>query len=59
MLVIQLCPTVRDLMDCSPAGSSVHGILQEEYCSGLPWAFPGDFPDPGMEPASPALQANG
>ena len=24
----QLCPTLCDLMDCSPPGSSVHGILQ-------------------------------
>ena len=58
MLVIQLCPTVRDLMDCSPAGSSVHGILQEEYWSGLPFPPPGDLPDPGIEPKSlmfPAL----
>ena len=26
--VTQLCPTLRDPMDCSPPGSSVHGILQ-------------------------------
>ena len=28
VLVIQLCPTLYDLMDCSLPGSSVHGILQ-------------------------------
>ena len=27
-LVAQLCPTLCDPMDCSPPGSSVHGILQ-------------------------------
>ena len=27
-LVSKLCPTLCDLMDCSPPGSSVHGILQ-------------------------------
>ena len=27
-LVAQLCPTLRDPTDCSPSGSSVHGILQ-------------------------------
>ena len=27
-LVIQFCPTLCDPMDCSPSGSSVHGILQ-------------------------------
>ena len=26
--VTQSCPTLFDLMDCSPSGSSVHGILQ-------------------------------
>ena len=26
--VAQLCPTLRDPMDCSPSGSSVHGVLQ-------------------------------
>ena len=25
---LQLCPTLCKLVDCSPAGSSVHGILQ-------------------------------
>ena len=33
--VAQLCPTLRDPMDCSPPGSSVHGILQVR---GLEWA---------------------
>ena len=28
VLVTQLCPTLCDLMDCSPPGSSVRGILQ-------------------------------
>ena len=27
--VTQSCPTLRDPMDCSPPGSSVHGIFQE------------------------------
>ena len=26
--VAQLCPTVRDPMDCSLPGSSIHGIFQ-------------------------------
>ena len=26
--VAQLCPTVSDPMDCSPPGSSIHGIFQ-------------------------------
>ena len=28
VLVTQLCPALCDPMDCSPLGSSVHGILQ-------------------------------
>ena len=34
-----------DPMDCSPPGSPVHGISQEEYWSGLPCPSPGDLPD--------------
>ena len=46
-------------MDYSPPGSSVHGILQAEYWSGLPFPSPGDLPpDPGIEPRSPAWQAD-
>ena len=28
---------------------------RQEYCSGLPFPTPGDFPDSGDLPASPAL----
>ena len=35
-------------MDCSPPGSSVHGISQEEYGSGLPFSSLADLPDPGI-----------
>ena len=50
----QLCPTLCNHMDCSLAGSSVHGIRQE-YWSGVPFPSLGVLPDPGIEPASPAL----
>ena len=49
--------TLCDLEDCSPPGSSVHGILQA-YWSGVPFPPPGHLPDPGIKPASlmsPAL----
>ena len=45
-------------MDCGLPGSSVHGVLQQEYFSGLPFPPPGDLPDPGIEPMclkSPAV----
>ena len=31
---------------------------RQEYWSGLPFPSPGDLPDPGIEPGSPALQAD-
>ena len=34
------------------------GFSRQEYWSGLPFPSPGDLPDPGMEPRSPALQAD-
>ena len=44
-------------MDCSPPGSSVHGIFQARI---LEWVaiFPGNLPDPGIEPRSSALRAD-
>ena len=45
-------------MDCSPPGSSVLGFSRKEYWSGLPFPSPGDLPEPGIEPGSPALQAD-
>ena len=32
-------------------------FFRQEYWSGLPFPSPGDLPDPGIEPGSPALQA--
>ena len=72
MLVTKCCPTLCDPVDCSPSGSSVHGLLQARI---LEWAAirfsrgssrPRDgtrvfwgLPDSGMEPCgSPALQAD-
>ena len=59
VLVCQSCLTLCNSMDCSLPGSSVHGI------------FPGknirvsrhsllqrNLPDPGIEPGSPAMQAD-
>ena len=44
-----LQPTLCNSMDRSPPGSSVHGILQQEYWSGLPCPSPGDLPVPGIK----------
>ena len=60
--VAQLCLTLCDSMDCSPPGSSVHGISQAKILK-LPgyWvaiSFSGDLPNPGIEPRCPALQTD-
>ena len=34
------------------------GSFRQEYWSGLPFPFPGDLPDPGIEPRFPSLQAD-
>ena len=34
------------------------GFPRQEYWSGLPFPPPGNLPDPGIEPRSPALQAD-
>ena len=34
------------------------GFSRQEYWSGLPFPSPVDLPDPGIEPRSPALQAD-
>ena len=34
------------------------GFSRQEFWSGLPCLPPGDLPDPGIEPRSPALQAD-
>ena len=31
------------------------GFSRQEYWSGVPFPFPGDLPDPGIEPRSPTL----
>ena len=50
--------TLCDPMDCSLSVFSVHGILQARILEWLPYPSPGDLPNPGIEPRSPALQAD-
>ena len=56
--VTQLCLTLCDPVDCSLPGSSVHEISGQEYWSGQPFPFPGDLPNPQIEPRSPTLQVD-
>ena len=48
---------VFDIMDCSPPGSSVHGILQARILEWVAISFSGDLLDPRIKPKSPALEA--
>ena len=59
VLIAQLCLTLCDPVDCSLSGSFVHGILQARILEWVAIPFSrGDLPNPGMEPRSPALQAD-
>ena len=55
--LLQSCPTLCNLMDCSPPGSSVHGHSAGKNWSGLPCLPPGNLPNQGSNPRlmSPAL----
>ena len=55
----QSCPTLCDPMDCSPPGSSIHGIFplsmgifQARILEGLPFPPLGDLSDIGIERSS-------
>ena len=50
--------TQRSPSLCDPHGLQSMGFSRQEYWSELPFSSPGDLPDPGIEPGSPALQAN-
>ena len=41
--VTQSCPTLSDPMDCSPPGSSIHGIFQARVLEWVAIAFSGIF----------------
>ena len=47
--LVAMCPTLCDLMDCSPPSSSIHGIFPQEYWSGVLFPTPGGLPDSGIK----------
>ena len=58
LLVAQLCLTLHDPMDCIACQVPLSmEFSRQEYWSGLPLPSPGDLPNPGIEPGSPALHA--
>ena len=50
--------TLCDPMDCTCQAPLSMGFFRQDYWSGLPSPSPGDLPNPGIEPGSPALQAD-
>ena len=56
--LLQSCPTLCNPMDYSCQVSLSMGFSRQEHWSGLPCSPPGDPPNPGIEPTSPALQAD-
>ena len=57
MWPVCVCVLMRPTV-CCPTGSSVRGFSRQEHWSGLPFPPPGDVPNPGIEPASPALRSD-
>ena len=59
LLCAQSCSTLGDLMDLQSTQTPLSmGFSWQEHWSGLPFPSQGDLPKPGIEPWSPALQAD-
>ena len=57
-LVAKSCPTLATPWTVARQAPLSMGFSRQESWSGLPFPSPGDLPDPGIEPRSPALQAD-
>ena len=57
-LVALLCLTLWDPWTVTRHAPLSVGFSRQEYWSELPFPQPGDLPNPGIEPGSPALQAD-
>ena len=54
----QSCLTLATLWTVACQAPLSMGFFRQVYWSGLPFPSLGDLPDPGIEPGSPALQAD-
>ena len=52
---LQSCPTLCNLVNCSPPAPSVHGILQARILEWVAMPFSRDLPNSGSEPMSLSL----
>ena len=57
-LVAKLCLTLVTSWTVACQVPLSMAFSRQEYWSGLPFPSPGDLPNPGIEPGSPALQAD-
>ena len=57
-LVAKLCPTLATPWTVAHQAPLPMGFSKQEYWSGFPCPPPEDLPNPGIEPGSPALQAD-
>ena len=57
-LVTKSCPTFATAWTGACLAPLSMGFSRQGYWSGLPFPSPGDLSDPGIEPGSPALQAD-
>ena len=57
-LVAKLCLTLAARWTEEPGKLQFMGFSRPEYWSRLPFPSPGDLPNPGIEPRSPALEAD-
>ena len=55
---LQCVPLFATPWIVAPEARLFTGLSRQEYWSGLLLPSPGDLPDPGIEPRSPALQAD-
>ena len=55
---LQSCPTLETAWTVVHQAPLSTVLFRQEYWSGLPCPPPGDLPNPGIEPASSALQAD-
>ena len=57
-LVTKLCLTLATPWTVAHQAPLSIGFSRQENWSELPFPLPGDLPDPGIKPGSPALQAD-
>ena len=57
-LVTESCPTLATPWTVARLAPLSIVFSRQEYRSGLPFPSPGDLPNPGIKPGSPALQAD-